>query len=173
MSNKLAKHQKQKERLTGKQKKVLFWSCFAALSIAFVMVWLNVFLTSNALDRQMEEMVLGEDYDREDVVITDKRSEDASADNAISQNYFFYYHGGKTNEYNKRMQVPESVYTEYEVGDNINEYNIDNIKYYYNKVGILPDKKFRNNELMKVAGVVLGAAIGFLSLWGLLNRKIN
>ena len=108
MSNKLAKHQKQKERLTGKQKKVLFWSCFTALSIAFVMVWLNVFLTSNALDRQMEEMVLGEDYDREDVVITDKRSEDASADNAISQNYFFYYHGGKTNEYNKRMQVPES-----------------------------------------------------------------
>lgn len=106
MSNKLAKHQKQKERLTGKQKKVLFWSCFTALSIAFVMVWLNVFLTSNALDRQMEEMVLGEDYDREDVVITDKRSEDASADNAISQNYFFYYHGGKTNEYNKRMQMP-------------------------------------------------------------------
>ena len=122
MSNKLAKHQKQKERLTGKQKKVLFWSCFAALSIAFVMVWLNVFLTSNALDRQMEEMVLGEDYDREDVVITDKRSEDASADNAISQNYFFYYHGGKTNEYNKRMQVPESVYTEYEVGDIITAY---------------------------------------------------
>ena len=112
MSNKLAKHQKQKERLTGKQKKVLFWSCFAALSIAFVMVWLNVFLTSNALDRQMEEMVLGEDYDREDVVITDKRSEDASADNDISQNYFFYYHGGKTNEYNKRMQVPESVFRE-------------------------------------------------------------
>ena len=129
MSNKLAKHQKQKERLTGKQKKVLFWSCFAALSIAFVMVWLNVFLTSNALDRQMEEMVLGEDYDREDVVITDKRSEDASADNAISQNYFFYYHGGKTNEYNKRMQVPESVYTEYEVGDTITAYTTDHIKY--------------------------------------------
>ena len=129
MSNKLAKHQKQKERLTGKQKKVLFWSCFAALSIAFVMVWLNVFLTSKALNRQMEEMVLGEDYDREDVVITDKRSEDASADNAISQNYFFYYHGGKTNEYNKRMQVPESVYTEYEVGDTITAYTTDHIKY--------------------------------------------
>ena len=173
MSNKLAKHQKQKERLTGKQKKVLFWSCFAALSIAFVMVWLNVFLTSNALDRQMEEMVLGEDYDREDVVITDKRSEDASADNDISQNYFFYYHGGKTNEYNKRMQVPESVYTEYEVGDTITAYTTDHIKYCYNKAGILPDKKYRNNELMKVAGVLLGAAIGFLSLWGLLNRKIS
>ena len=173
MSNKLAKHQKQKERLTGKQKKVLFWSCFAALSIAFLAVWLNVFLTSKALDRQMEEMVLGEDYDREDVVITDKRSEDASADNAISQNYFFYYHGGKTNEYNKRMQVPESVYTEYEVGDIITAYTTDHIKYSYNKAGILPYNKYRNNELMKVAGVLLGAAIGFLSLWGLLNRKIS
>ena len=109
MSNKLAKHQKQKERLTGKQKKVLLWSCFVALSIAFLAVWLNVFLTSKALHRQMEEMVLGEDYDREDVVITDKKSEDATADNSISQNYFFYYHDGKTNEYNKRMQVPENA----------------------------------------------------------------
>ena len=162
MSNKLAKHQKQKERLTGKQKKVLFWSCFAA----FLAVWLNVFLTSKALHRQMEEMVLGEDYDREDVVITDKRSEDATADNAISQNYFFYYHDGKTNEYNKRMQVPESVYAEYKVGDTITAYTTD-------KAGILPDKKYRNNELMKVAGVLLGAAIGFLSLWSLLNRKTN
>ena len=173
MSNKLAKHQKQKERLTGKQKKVLFWSCFAALSIAFLAVWLNVFLTSKALNRQMEEMVLGEDYYREDVVITDKKSEDATADNAISQNYFLYYHDGKTNEYNKRMQVPGSVYVEYKVGDTITAYTTDYIKYSYNKAGILPDKKFRNNELMKVAGVVLGAAIGFLSLWGLLNRKTN
>lgn len=121
----------------------------------------------------MEEMVLGEDYDREDVVITDKRIEDASADNAISQNYFFYYRGGKTNEYNKRMQVPGSVYAEYKVGDTITAYTTDHIKYSYNKAGILPDKKYRNNELMKAAGVLLGAAIGFLSLWGLLNRKIN
>lgn len=170
MSNKLAKHQKQKERLTGKQKKVLFWSCFAALSIAFVMVWLNVFLTSNALDRQMEEMVLGEDYDREDVVITDKRSEDASADNAISQNYFFYYHGGKTNEYNKRMQVPESVYTEYEVGDTITAYTTDHIKYSYNKAGILPDKKYRNNELESSRSVA-GSCNRFPEFVGLIKQK--
>lgn len=64
-------------------------------------------------------------------------------------------------------------YTEYEVGDTITAYTTDHIKYSYNKAGILPDKKYRNNELMKVAGVLLGAAIGFLSLWGLLNRKIN
>ena len=116
-------------------------------------------------------MVLGEDYDREDVVITDKKSEDATADNAISQNYFFYYHGGKTNEYNKRMQVPESVYAEYKVGDTITAYTTDHIKYSYNKAGILPDKKFRNNELMKVAGVLLGAAIGFPEFVGLIKQK--
>lgn len=41
----------------------------------------------------MEEMVLGEDYYMEDIVITGKRAEDASAD-TISQNYFFYYNNG-------------------------------------------------------------------------------
>ena len=106
-------------------------------------------------------------------MITDKKSEDATSDNSISQNYFFYYHDGKTNEYNKRMQVPESVYAEYTVGDTITAYTTDHLKYSYNKAGILPDKKYRNNELMKVAGVLLGAAIGIMSLWGLLNRKIN
>ena len=62
MSNKLVKHQKPKEILTGKQKKILFWSCFTILSIAFVAVWINIFLTSKAFNAQMEEMVLGEDY---------------------------------------------------------------------------------------------------------------
>ena len=171
MSNKLAKHQKQKERLTGKQKKVLLWSCFVALSIAFLAVWLNVFLTSKALHRQMEEMVLGEDYDREDVVITDKKTEDASANNSISQNYFFYYHNGKANEYNKRMQVPESVYAEYKVGDTITAYTTDHIKYSYDKDGILPEQSYRKNELMKCVGILLGCAICFLILFGLLSRK--
>ena len=48
MSNKLVKHQETKEILTGKQKKILFWSCFIILSIAFVAVWVNIFLTSKA-----------------------------------------------------------------------------------------------------------------------------
>lgn len=73
MSNKLVKHQETKEILTGKQKKILFWSCFIILSIVFVAVWVNIFLTSKAFNTQMEEMVLGEDYYMEDVVITDKR----------------------------------------------------------------------------------------------------
>ena len=61
-------------------------------------------MTSKAFNTQMEEMVLGEDYYMEDIVITGKRAEDASAD-TISQNYFFYYNNGKVNDYHKRMQV--------------------------------------------------------------------
>ena len=116
MSNKLVEHQESKEILTGNQKKILFWICFIILSIAFITVWINILLTSKAFNTQMEEMVLGEDYYMEDIVITGKRAEDASAD-TLSQNYFFYYNNGKVNDYHKRMQVPEFVYSEYDVGD--------------------------------------------------------
>lgn len=172
MSNKLVKQQKTKEILTGKQKKILFWSCFTILSIAFVAVWINIFLTSKAFNAQMEEMVLGEDYYVEDVVITNKRAEDASAD-AISQNYFFYYNNGKVNDYHKRMQVPEFVYSEYDVGDSITAYTTDHVSYSYYKYGILPDTEYTNNELMKVAGVLLGIGIFLLALLGVLNKKMN
>ena len=172
MSNKLVKHQEPKETLTGKQKKILFWSCFTILSIAFVAVWINIFLTSKAFNAQMEEMVLGEDYYMEDVVITNKRAEDASAD-AISQNYFFYYNNGKVNDYHKRMQVPEFVYSEYDVGDSITAYTTDHVSYSYYKYGILPDTEHTNNELMKVAGVLLGIGIFLLALFGVLNKKMN
>ena len=87
MSNKLVEHKESKEILTGNQKKILFWICFIILSIAFITVWINILLTSKAFNTQMEEMVLGEDYYMEDIVITGKRAEDASAD-TISQNYF-------------------------------------------------------------------------------------
>ena len=172
MSNKLVKQQKPKEILTGKQKKILFWSCFTILSIAFVAVWINIFLTSKAFNAQMEEKVLGEDYYMEDVVITNKRAEDASAD-AISQNYFFYYNNGKVNDYHKRMQVPEFVYSEYDVGDSIAAYTTDHVSYSYYKYGILPDTEYTNNELMKVAGVLLGIGIFLLALFGVLNKKMN
>ena len=172
MSNKLVKQQKPKEILTGKQKKILFWSCFTILSIAFVAVWINIFLTSKAFNAQMKEMVLGEDYYMEDVVITNKRAEDASAD-AISQNYFFYYNNGKVNDYHKRMQVPEFVYSEYDVGDSITAYTTDHVSYSYYKYGILPDTKYTSNELMKVAGVLLGIGIFLLALFGVLNKKMN
>ena len=173
MSNKLIKHQEQKEILTEKEKKILFRGCLIIFIIAFIAVWINVFLTSNAFNKQMGEMVLGEDYYMEDVVITDKRAEDASADNTISKNYFFYYHNGKAYDYHKRMQIPGSVYSEYDVGDSITAYTTDHISYSYCKDGILPDTEYTNNELMKAGGVLLGIGICSLSLLGLLSKKTN
>lgn len=171
MGHKLVKHQKRKEKLSGK--KILFWGCLSILIIAFAAVWIDVFLSSNAFHKQMGQMVQGEDYYIEDVVITDKRAEDVSADNAISKNYFFYYHNGKVNDYHKRMQIPESVYAEYNVGDSITAYTTDHISYSYYKDGILPDTEYTNNELLKVAGVLLGIGICSLALLGLLSKKAD
>ena len=150
----------------------MFWICFIILSIAFITVWINILLTSKAFNTQMEEMVLGEDYYMEDIVITGKRTEDASAD-TISQNYFFYYNNGKVNDYHKRMQVPGFVYSEYNVGDSIAAYTTDHVSYSYYKYGILPDTEYTNNELMKVAGVLLGIGIFLLALFGVLSKKMN
>ena len=149
MSNKLVEHKESKEILTGNQKKILFWICFIILSIAFITVWINILLTSKAFNTQMEEMVLGEDYYMEDIVITGKRAEDASAD-TISQNYFFYYNNGKVNDYHKRMQVPGFVYSEYNVGDSIAAYTTDHVSYSYYKYGMLPDTEYTKNELQEV-----------------------
>lgn len=171
MSNKLVKHQDQKERLTGKQKKVLFWCCFAILCMLFMIVWIHITLTSVTFHKKMENMVEGQDYYLENIVITDKKTEDASANNSISQNYFFYYHNGKANEYNKRMQVPGNVYSQYNVGESIMAYTTDHAKYSYDKDGILPEQSYRKNELMKCVGILLGCGICFLVLLGLLSRK--
>ena len=108
----------------------------------------------------------------EDIVITGKRAEDASAD-TISQNYFFYCNNGKVNDYHKRMQVPGFVYSEYNVGDSIAAYTTDHVSYSYYKYGILPDTEYTNNELMKVAGVLLGIGIFLLALFGVLSKKMN
>ena len=88
MSNKLVEHKESKEILTGNQKKILFWICFIILSIAFITVWINILLTSKAFNTQMEEMVLGEDYYMEDIVITGKRAEAASiSDTGLAGHY--------------------------------------------------------------------------------------
>ena len=41
------------------------------------------------------------------------------------------------------------------------------------KYGILPDTEYTNNELMKVAGVLLGIGIFLLALFGVLSKKMN
>ena len=173
MSNKLVRRKEANAMLTAKQKKILFWSSLSILIIAFVIVWINVFLKSGAFNKQMNEMVLGKDYYIEDVVITNKRVEDSSSDNTISHNYFFYYHDGNVNDYSKRMQVPESVYSEYDIGDSITSYTTNHEVYSYYKYGILPKAEYTSNEVMKSVGVLLGVGILALIFVGFFDRKIN
>lgn len=85
----------------------------------------------------------------------------------------WYYNNGKVNDYHKRMQVPGFVYSEYNVGDSIAAYTTDHVSYSYYKYGILPDTEYTNNELMKVAGVLLGIGIFLLALFGVLSKKMN
>ena len=172
MSNKLAKHQELKELLTVKQRKVLFWGLLSVMVIAFIAVWANIAVTSHAFNKQMEDMILGEDYFIEDIVITDKRIESGVSDDDISQNYFFYYHDGKIYEYSKHMQVPASVYSEYDVGEKIAAYTNDHIRYSYYKEGILPKDEYTHNEIMKAVGALLGAGICFNAFTGLIIRII-
>ena len=65
------------------------------------------------------------------------------------------------------------VYSEYNVGDSIAAYTTDHVSYSYYKYGILPDTEYTNNELMKVAGVLLGIGIFLLALFGVLSKKMN
>ena len=60
---------------------------------------------------------------------------------------------------------------EYNVGDSIAAYTTDHVSYSYYKYGILPDTEYTNNELMKVAGVLLGIGIFLLALFGVLSKK--
>lgn len=161
MSNKLVKVKKQERKVTEEKKRILFIISLIALSAAFIAVWGNVLLTSNAFNETMDSMVLGVDYFLEDVEITDKRVE-SDGINSLNENYFFYYEDGRVYDYHKRMQVPGKIYSEYEVGDTITAYTTNHSTYSYEKHGILPTTDFRKNELMKCVGVLLGIGIVFL-----------
>lgn len=71
------------------------------------------------------------------------------------------------------MQVPEFVYSEYDVGDSITAYTTYHVSYSYYKYGILPDTEYTSNELMKVAGVLLGIGVFLFVLLGLLSKKMK
>ena len=171
MSNKLDKNKKQKEILNRRQKKILFFGILIILMIAFLGVWGKIIVTSNAFKTQMESMVEGKDYFLEDIEITDKRSEAVTTDDSISENYFFYYQNGRRYDYDKRMQVPGKIYSEYHVGDTITAYTTDHVSYSYYKYGILPKKEYTNNEIMKCVGVLLGVGILSLLLVGIVSRN--
>ncbi len=120
----------------------------------------------------MDNMVLGVDYFVEDIIITDKRIE-TDVNDTIHKNYFFYYHDGDAYDYHKRMQVPGNVFRQYKIGDKISSYTTDHVQYSYEKYGILPNTEFRNNEIMKCIGVLLGIAIFMLALFIILHRKLS
>lgn len=160
------KVEKQCKQLNGKQKKILYLICLIAMIIAFVSVWSNIYLTSQKFEKQMDKMVLGRDYYREGVVITNKKAESGSSNYNLSstENYFFYYKGGQ------RMEVSKKIYDQYRVGNSISAYTTNHIRYSYYKYGILPDNAYRNNELLKCLGVLLGGGIALLTLIGFLSR---
>lgn len=167
MSNKLVKKKEQKPGISPENKRKLFLIGLAVLGIAFIGVWTNVAVTSSRFKEQMETMVLGQDYFIEDVLIKAKKAEDTySTGTSTSTNYFFYY-GFDPGE---RMQVPGSIYEEYEVQEKIPAYTTDHKSYSYEKHGILPDNEFLNNELRKAVGIILGAGICGLLFWRWIDR---
>lgn len=169
MSNKLIKPKDQEAKI--RKKKKIWKLCAALLAVAlvlFVFVWTKVAITSVKFQKQLEQMVLGKDYFIEDVVIRKKDTDIYSSGKySLTKNYFFYYGMDKT----KRMQVPESMYKEYQVGDSIPAYTTDHIYYDYEKDGILPREEFRDNELMKANGVICGCVICLLALYLFLEKK--
>lgn len=170
MSNKLVKNKISKSKLSEKNKTVIFACCFCVLCIAFLAVWIDVYRTSDVFQRTMDEMVLGVDYFQEEIVITDKRVE-SDANDSIHENHFFYYYDGNVHDYHKRMQVPATIFAEYEIGEKIIAYTTNHENYSYEKYGILPQDDFKNNELKKVIGVLLGSGILVLLLFRRLDKR--
>lgn len=163
MSNKLIKSKDQEAKRIRKRRIRKFCKVLlVAAAVLFLFCWTSVAITSRKFQNQMEQMVMGKDYFVEDIVIRKKDTDIHSS----STNYFFYY---GTDEI-KRMQVSRKIYDEYEVGDCIPAYTTDHIYYDYEKDGILPREEFRNNELMKVKGVLFGCMLCMLSLYLFLDR---
>lgn len=91
-----------------------------------------------------------------DIVITDKETvEDYNGSESGATNYFFHY-GHDTN---KRMQVNQKVYSQYNVGDMFPAYTKDH--YYYGSTinSVLPKTEYKNNELSKAGIVTIGCLI--------------
>ena len=167
MSNKLVKEKKPNEK-SLKRKKKIYNGSLIVLIVAFVFVWVNIFLTSREFEKRLDNMVEGVDYFFEDIKITDKRVETGDIYEDKSEHYFLYYHHGKTYDYHKRIQVPGEVYSAYDVGDVITAYTTDHVQYYYEKVQLLPE--YSGNEMSKIIGVLLGIGIVSLLLFILLDE---
>lgn len=58
-----------------------------------------------------------------------------------------------------------------QMGDSIEAYTTDHSRYSYYKYGILPEAEYRNNEIRKAVGALLGIAIVSLVLVDSLRRN--
>ncbi len=129
MSNKLIKAKDlEAKMLRWKRIWKLCAVLLAVFLILFVFLWTRVAITSAKFEKQMEQMVMGKDYFMEDVAIRKKDTDSSpSGRYGSSTNYFFYY------DTDKKMQVPEKIYGEYEVGDSIPAYTTV-IQFYFTAV---------------------------------------
>ena len=149
MSNKIYKSKmKDENRLIGKFVNI----SLIALLIIFVLLFLKIIVTEISFHKMITEMVEGIDYYIEDIVITDKET---------VEDYFFHY-GHDTN---KRMQVNQKEYSQYNVGDMFPAYTKDH--YYYGSTinSVLPKTEYKNNELSKAGIVTIGCLILLLLIY--------
>jgi hypothetical protein len=167
MSNKLYKD---KTKITPRRWKTFRIVILSLLVIMFLCVWIDIFLTSSRFSRQLDAMIEGTDYYIEAVEITKKDYDSyyATPDSSVETiNYFFYY----DESFQKKMFVDEDTYKKYSVGDNVNAYTTDHINYGFTKESLLSGTVYRNNELKKCMGVILGAALFLYSVWMWLSLK--
>ena len=162
MSHKLIKENKQqKQKYILKMK--LYCVLLFILSILFITVWINIFITSNSMKKQVSNMVEGVDYYYETVTITDKKiytssvAHDGFVDDSTS--YCFFYN----NEKDKKFFVDERTYETYNIHSEIKAYTLDHETYKYKLEQLCPD--YTDNEIKKALGVVLGAFLLILLIW--------
>lgn len=155
------KREEIKPKISAKTKTKLFIIGLVILVISFISVWINIIVTSNKIKNELDNMVLGTDYFYENVTIFDKKiySSTSEGSSVTTYNYVFFY--DKSME--KMMPVPEEIYNQYEVKSEIMAYTKDHIHYSYSIEEILPE--YRNNEMGKAVGVLLGLGIFVLLLW--------
>ena len=168
MSNKLYK---EKPQVYHKNKKIIYFSLLIILCLAFVVIWLDIFMTSLKFNRELHGMIEGRDYYIEEVTITKKDTDSyyGTPDSSVATtNYFFYY----DTSFQKKLFVDHTTYNEFKVGDKIPAYTINHNDYAYTKDGLLLMKSnYRNNEIKKAIGVILGGVLVLKILFGLLDKK--
>lgn len=137
---------------------------FVAFIIAFIVNWVDVFLTTSRFNRQLDEMIEGIDYYVEDITLIKKDCESyySTPDTVVeTTNYYFYYDYGSP----KKMFVDRETYGQYAVGDKVPAYTIDHINYGYTKESLLPDNDHTNNEIKKAIGILLGISNIVYGVW--------